>query len=41
MRSLNFGCKHLAVIITGLISAEPARCYLAAKQATNGGIEKE
>ena len=30
------GCKHLAVIMTGLISAEPACCYSAAKQATNG-----
>lgn len=29
------GCKHLAVIMTGLISAEPACCYSAAKQTTN------
>lgn len=33
------GCKHLAVIMTGLISAEPSWCYSAAKQTTNGGIE--
>lgn len=34
------GCKHLAVIMTSLISAEPACCYSAAKQTTNGRIEE-
>lgn len=30
------GCKHLAVIMTGLISAEPACCCSAAKQTADG-----